>query len=180
MQLYEVWFQVHYANVVDIGRALVCAQDQANAKEIVIGQFDLPASMLKHCDAKRIKPNVFLLERKDVTKPAETPALPEDDFDGLPVHKGLRAAANTLAENREYRREMSQYIAQQRWAMDAFGVADETEFECRILACVVATDEDTVMRRLASALKARSLGITDGNRHVTKLLVDLLPDYERG
>jgi hypothetical protein len=73
---------------------------------------------------------------------------------------------------------MSAYVSQQRWAMANFGEADEAEFECRVLACVMATDDDTAMRRLAAALKARSLGIRDGNRHVTKLLVDLVPDYD--
>jgi hypothetical protein len=176
MQLYEVWFQLHFSNVVDIGRALVCAQDQTRAKETVIGGLDLQASALTQCDVKRVKPNLFLLERKEVLKPVSH--ILNEESERPATQKGLRAIANQLGENSEYRREMTEYIAQQRWAMEFSGKADEMEFECRILARIKACDEDTALRRLAGALRERSFGIKDESRYVRQVSIDLMPEIE--
>ena len=178
MQLYEVWFQVDYGNLVDVGRVIVCAQDQAGAKEAAIGHLELPPSALTRCDVKRIKPNLFLLERKEVPKLAGTVVGPpaENVENDLASRKGLRAWAERLGQNREYRREMSEYVAQQAWAMEFHGRAEEVEFECRVLASVKAADEETALRRLAGSLRERSFGIVDETRYVTNVSVDLVPD----
>jgi hypothetical protein len=180
MQLYEVWFQLHFANVIDIGRAIVCAQDQTKAKETVIAELDLPVAALRQCDVKRVKPNLFLLERKEITKPPESERSPDPIPDKRAAQKGLRARANTLAENREYRREMTEYLAQQRWAMEMYGGAADTEFECRMLAHVLASDENEALLRLAAVLRNRGNGVIDNGRYVKKILVDLVPDHDRG
>jgi hypothetical protein len=180
MQLYEVWFQVDYGNLVDVGRALVCAQDQAGAKEAVIGHLELPAAALTRCDVQRMKPNMFLLERKEVPKlaGAVAPAPDEDPKDNLTTQKGLRAWAQRLGEDKEYRREMTEYVAQQAWAREFHGRAEEIEFDCRVLAIVRATDEGTALRRLSGALRERSFGIVDESRSVRNVSVDLMPEFE--
>src|SRR5262245_40706741 len=101
MQLYEVWFQLHFNNVVDVGRAIVCAQDQTKAKETIIALLELDVTALKQCDVKRIRPNLFLLERKDVTKPAQSlPAKSDDQANDRPaVQKGLHAISDRLGED---------------------------------------------------------------------------------
>jgi hypothetical protein len=180
MQLYEVWFQLHFNNVVDVGRAIVCAQDQTKAKETVIALLDLDVTALKQCDVKRIRPNLFLLERKDITKPSTPSSIQDftDSADDRPaVQKGLRAISDRLGENREYRREMTAYIAQQQWAMEHYGKVENVEFECEILASVTAPDEDTALRRLAGSLRERSFGIIDESRYVRKISVNINVDY---
>jgi hypothetical protein len=177
VQLYEVWFQLDFGNRVDVGRVLVCAQDLAGAKEIVIGHLELPPAALTRCDAKRIKPNLFLLEHKEVPKLAGSGPSPLDEMPEEPTtQKGLRVLANQLADNREYRREMAEYLAQQAWAVERHGRAEKIEFNCKILARIIATDEESALRRLAGALKQRSFGIVDETRYVTNVSVDLMPD----
>jgi hypothetical protein len=180
MQLYEVWFQLHFNNVVDIGRAIVCAQDQTNAKETVIALLDLDVTALKQCDVKRIRPNCFLLERKEVSKPS-IPSLVQDFANGAhdrpAVQKGLRAISDRLGEDREYRREMAAYVAQQAWAREHHGKVENSEFECEVLASVTAPDEETALRRLAGSLRERSFGIKDESRYVKKVLVNIYDDY---
>jgi hypothetical protein len=172
MQMYEVWFQVDGGFTIDVGRAITLASDQAGAKEMIIGTLDLHPTALLRCDAKRLKPNLFLLERKTVEKPFDI-IPPRERPDELAVRKGLQAAANHLAENREYRREIDTYIAQQRWAMAVQGRADPVEFECRIFAVVDATSEEEALRRLGSALLQRSRGMIDESRHVKNVMINL-------
>jgi len=178
MQLYEVWFQLHFNDLVDVGRAIVCAEDQTKAKETVIGLLDLPVAALTHCDVKRIKPNLFLLERHDVVKPRGTSTLEfETDRPDKPAAlKGLKAIANRLGQNREYRREMDEYVSQQKWAAEFGGRREEIEYECRVMAVVKAEDEDTALRRLAGALRERSFGVVDNSRYVTNVIIDLTPE----
>lgn len=176
MQMYEVWFQVDCGWTIDVGRAITLASDQAGAKEMIIGTLDLHPTALLRCDAKRLKPNLFLLERKTVEKPSDAILAPERPDDALPVRKGLQTVANHLAENREYRREIDAYIAQQRWAMVARGHADPVEFECRVFAVIDAISEEEALRRLSSALLQRSRGIVDESRHVKNVMIELQID----
>jgi hypothetical protein len=183
MQLYEVWFQLHFNNVVDVGRAIVCAQDQTKAKETVIALLELDVTALKQCDVKRIRPNLFLLERKDVTKPLAPPVVQDftngdGDYDKPAAQKGLRAISDRLGENREYRHEMSAYVAQQEWAREHHGRVENSEFECEVLASVTAPDEETALRRLAGSLRERSFGIKDESRYVKKVLVNISVDSD--
>ena len=48
MQLYEVGFQVTFANCVERGRAIVCAKDQQSAKEMVsrVARMDRPIEVV--------------------------------------------------------------------------------------------------------------------------------------
>lgn len=177
MQMYEVWFQVDHGACIDVGRAIVQAQDQNLAKQTIIEALDLPVSSLTRCDVKRIKPNLFLLERKDVGKPQDVVVAAETLDDAFASRKGLRAWANELGEDREYRREMDNYIAQQSWAMRTHGRAESMEFDCEVFAVVVATSEDEALRRLASALLERSRGVVDESRYVKKVMVDLKSEY---
>lgn len=174
MQMYEVWFQVDGGFTIDVGRAITLASDVAGAKEMIIGTLDLHPTALLRCDVKRLKPNLFLLERKTVEKPLNAMPAPERPDDALPVRKGLLAVANRLSENREYRREIDAYIAQQRWAMAAHnGHANPVEFECRVFAVVDALSEEEALRRLGSALLQRSRGVVDESRHVKNVMIDL-------
>lgn len=176
MQMYEVWFQVDGGWTVDVGRAITLAADQAGAKEMIIGTLDLHPTALLRCDAKRLKPNLFLLERKTVEKPLDATPAHERPDDALPIRKGLQAVANHLAENREYRREIDAYVAQQRWAMAVNGRADPVDFECEVFAVVRATSEEEALRRLASALLQRSRGVVDESHHVKNVKIDLQID----
>jgi hypothetical protein len=181
MQLYEVWFQLHFNNIVDVGRAIVCAQDQTKAKEIVIALLELDVAALKQCDVKRIRPNLFLLERKDITKPLAAPIVQDfanGEHDKAAAQKGLRAISDRLGEDREYRREMGAYVAQQEWAREHHGKVENSEFECEVLASVTAPDEETALRRLAGSLRERSFGIKDESRHVKKVLVNVIVDCD--
>lgn len=180
MQLYEVWFQLHFENAVDVGRVLVCAKDQQMAKEMVIGTLELSAASLTHCEATRVKPNLFLLEREIVDKPKQiiTPKH-DNESDDYPTRKGLLGLANQLASKREYRREMREFIAQQEWARDNSRVLNPIEYECEVVATVIAMDDDTALRRLGSALIERSRGVCDESRNVKNVLINLNPDLGR-
>jgi hypothetical protein len=180
MQLYEVWFQLHFENAVDVGRVLVCAADLQMAKEMVIGTLELPTASLTHCDAKRVKPNLFLLEREIVEKPKQIiPPKHDNEPDDHPTRKGLFAQANQLADRREYQRGMREFIAQQEWARDNSRALDPIEYECEVVATVIAMDDDAALRRLGSALLERSRGVCDESRHVKNVLVNLSPDPGR-
>lgn len=69
-QLYEVSFQVHYEDVIDIGKMLVCASDKDAAARTV--QFFLGAPVSQTVvDVKRLKPSVYQLDRREVHKHKE-------------------------------------------------------------------------------------------------------------
>lgn len=65
MQMYKVAFQAHWENMTDIGDAIVCADSAEGAVAMVLGAFNLPGSRTT-CKPQRIKPSVWLLERKEM------------------------------------------------------------------------------------------------------------------
>lgn len=65
MQMYKVSFQAHYENFTDIGQALICAASADQASAMIISLLELPGSRTI-CKPERIKPSLWLLERKEV------------------------------------------------------------------------------------------------------------------
>jgi len=57
MQMYEVTFQVHYDDIIDLGKILVCASNNDAAIEIVRFFLGIPASQATF-SAVRIKPEI--------------------------------------------------------------------------------------------------------------------------
>jgi hypothetical protein len=66
-QMYEVAFQAHFANVVDIGKVIVCAPSQEGAVDMAITLLELPRSVTR-CEVRRIKPSIWQLERREISK----------------------------------------------------------------------------------------------------------------
>jgi len=67
VQLYQVSFQAHYEDMIDIGSVLVCATSNDDAGERVRMLFDLPQSRTTF-DVKRVKGNTWQLERREVER----------------------------------------------------------------------------------------------------------------
>ena len=74
MQMYEVEFRVHYEDLIDCGKVLVCASDNDSAAEMVRFHFGLPASQGTF-DVKRIKPSIFQIDRRPIHKKAEAQSI---------------------------------------------------------------------------------------------------------
>ncbi len=68
MQMYQVSFQTHYENKIDMGKVLICAETAESASDLVIVAMELPRSKTK-CESVRIKPSIYKLERREVHKP---------------------------------------------------------------------------------------------------------------
>lgn len=69
MQMYEVSFQVHYEDLIDHGKVLVCASNNESATDMVRMLMDLPPSRTVF-DCVRIKPSIFTLKRHQANKKA--------------------------------------------------------------------------------------------------------------
>lgn len=67
MQLYQVSFQAHYEDMIDVGSVLVCAASNDDAADRVRLLFDLPQSRSTF-DVKRIKGNLWQLERREIER----------------------------------------------------------------------------------------------------------------
>lgn len=67
MQLYQVSFQAHYEDMIDVGSVLVCASSNDDAADRVRLLFDLPQSRTTF-DVKRIKGNLWQLERREIER----------------------------------------------------------------------------------------------------------------
>ena len=183
MQLYEVKLQSNFANAVELVHVIVCAQDQKTAKEMVIGLLEIPAVTVSVCEAVRIKPNLYLLERKPVEKPSHvqrpdpTPEQMEPTYQ--PSQKGLRAVAAQLAERREREHAAKIFAAQREWAeaTGGGGLHDAIEYNCKILATVIAPDKETALRRMGRDLIRRGNNAepTKDAFNVDIMLVDIVP-----
>lgn len=164
MQMYKVSFQVHCANVVNIGKAVVCAENAEAAQAIVIGFLDLPKA-LTQSEAVRLKPNFFLLERQEIQKP-QAPVIvsltPEQMLPSYrPSRKGLLAVAKQLAEQKEEARGPMPPLAMR--------------YECQVLATVTAPDETAALLRLAQSLRDRGNAKPTQDPNVTRVSVAIEP-----
>lgn len=197
MQLYEVSFQVTFANCIDSGSAIVCAQDQKKAKEMVIGLLELAPSAISQCEANRVKPNLYLVRRTteavapkpQVQKPSAPPIaklsvvsgpIPSSSYQ--PSRKGLRAIASQSKARREHEQGMRALAAQQQWAQEAGGQQlDEIKYDCRVVARIEAPDDDTALRRLGRELINRSDELKKGkpNDRVYDVMINLDPQFGR-
>ena len=70
MQMYKVTFNVIYEGIIDCGTVLTCAANAEQAAEIVSYHLEIPASKATF-DVSRVKPSVYTVSRKEVTKGAE-------------------------------------------------------------------------------------------------------------
>jgi hypothetical protein len=68
MQMYQVQFQSHYEDIVDLGNVIVCATSADVAEDMVIALLDLPQSKTIMKTA-RIKPSLFSISRREIHKP---------------------------------------------------------------------------------------------------------------
>lgn len=67
MQLYEVSFQAHYEDLIDVGKVAICASDKDDAAERVRMLFELPGSRTVFTTI-RLKGNMLQLERREIVK----------------------------------------------------------------------------------------------------------------
>jgi hypothetical protein len=102
-QMYEVAFQTHYEDLIDIGKVVVCADSNEKASEMVCFLFDLPASRTVF-DVVRIKPSIFQISRKEVSKKARRKSinhnLKENTNWEISCSVGVRAASECSALRR--------------------------------------------------------------------------------
>jgi hypothetical protein len=70
--MYQVSFQTHYDDRIDIGKVLVCAASNEQASEIVVFALGLPPSKTT-VEVSRIKPSLFQLERREIEKDVPGP-----------------------------------------------------------------------------------------------------------
>lgn len=67
MQLYNVKFRNHKANVIDVGEVLVVASSNEAASETVLSLLELPKSSTTF-EVVRVKPNLFQVMRGEIPK----------------------------------------------------------------------------------------------------------------
>jgi len=70
MQMYEVAFQTHYVNLIDIGKVVICADNQDQAVDLTTASLNLPRSKTTY-KVQRIKPSIFQIDRREVPVEAE-------------------------------------------------------------------------------------------------------------
>ena len=65
--MYQVEFQTHYENLIDVGTVIVCAGSSEAARDTVIALLELPSSRTV-TNITRIKPSLFQISRKEITR----------------------------------------------------------------------------------------------------------------
>jgi hypothetical protein len=66
--MYQVAFQTHYANVIDMGSVIVCAGSAESARDAVLTLLELPGSRTT-TNVNRLKPSIYTLTRKELAPP---------------------------------------------------------------------------------------------------------------
>lgn len=164
MQMYRVAFHVHYENIMEQGEAIVCANDADAASHAVIALLQLPPEATQ-CETSRLKPNLYLLTRERLPKPPDpiaSVACQDSDLTYRPSRKGLLAVAKQIAAKREHDEERRRYEL-------------VTKYECKVLATIIASDEDSALLRLGQNLRDRGNGRSSREMHVSRVSVNLVP-----
>lgn len=130
MQMYQVSFQTHYENKIDIGKVLICADSLELSVDLVIAAMDLPRSRTT-CESVRIKPSIFKLERREVYK---TSVVVGGNPDSGPV---VPAAALSAITSRSH------------------SGSSMNNYRCQGSAVIRAVDEDHALRRFATSIEER-------------------------
>lgn len=72
MQMYQVEFQTHYENLIDVGTVIVCAGSSEAARDTVIALLELPSSRTV-TNITRIKPSFSRFRAKRLRAIAKSP-----------------------------------------------------------------------------------------------------------
>jgi hypothetical protein len=83
--MYQVAFQTHYENLIDMGNVIVCAGSSEMARDAVLMLLNLPGSRTQ-TTINRIKPSIYTLTRKELVPPR--PAIARHFADGRDGHAG--------------------------------------------------------------------------------------------
>ena len=130
MQMYEVSFQVHWQDFLDIGKVLVCASDNQCAADTVRFHLGLPTSKTVF-DVKRIKPSIWQLDRHEIYKQSKTHS---SNKKADPKGKYLiKLTAGVMAASESHACRLIGHAVIERSSSDKAVISKSiTEYECDI------------------------------------------------
>lgn len=167
-QMYEVAFQAHFSNVVDIGKVIVCAPSQEAAADMAITLLELPRSVTR-CDVRRIKPSLWQLERREISKNDDRPtrnvsrSLPATPFTRF--HLQIDAVISARSEFQVIRRVAEALLERVsgRKTPDTRNQALDIIVDCKPLHESVARKQESTLERI-EMYRSGAAGRVQGGR----------------